>query len=188
MEEYKKFETKKTKTIVLTNRFDSEKRPNETLALFADLKKKYPDWKFVVCTGRSVFRSNVESIVEFARTLEAQGIIEIRYNQTKDQYHQLLSEASIMVSHSIEEHFGYAIVEALIYKCAPFLRHGLSHIELINNDSRLLFKVGEEEAKIEALMNTVNEGKTLDFPYEDLYMRYTESLTQICNILKGLYD
>ena len=119
----------KQKKVLLTNRFDTEKRPNETLEMFAILKLRYPDWEFVVTTGRSTFRGT-ESVV-YARKLEAEGVITIKAGLTKDQYHKELEEAAIMVTHSIEENYGYCLAEALIHKCHVVARKGLSHDEFL---------------------------------------------------------
>lgn len=130
----------KQKKVLLTNRFDSEKRPGETLSLFQALKAEFPDWEFVITTGRSALeRSNAPDLVRRARALEQAGVVTIKDGLTKDQYHNELSEAAVMVSHSIEENYGYCIAEALLYGVVPLLRRGLSHDEFVEDDLRLLF-------------------------------------------------
>jgi glycosyltransferase involved in cell wall biosynthesis len=121
----------KQKKFLLTNRFDVEKRPLETLEMFAALKTKYPAWEFVVTTSRSTLRSNHPLYVGIAREMEIKGIITIKDGLTKAQYHQELAEATCMVSHSIEENYGYCIAEALLHGCHVVLRKGLSHDEFV---------------------------------------------------------
>ncbi len=120
----------KQKKVLLTNRFDHEKRPVETLYLFHDLKVMYPDWEFVVTTGRPKLRGRPDDVA-YANKLADLGVITIKEGLTKEQYHRELAEAHMMVSHSIEENYGYCIAEALHYKCIPVLRAGLSHDELV---------------------------------------------------------
>lgn len=120
----------KQKKVLLTNRFDHEKRPNETLQLFQQLKPRFPEWEFVVTTGRSTFKGSED--LTLARKLEAEGVIQIKAGLTKAQYHQELSEAAIMVTHSIEENYGYCIAEALLHNCHVVARQGLSHDEFLN--------------------------------------------------------
>jgi glycosyltransferase involved in cell wall biosynthesis len=130
----------KQKKVLLTNRFDSEKRPGETLALFQQLKAEFSDWRFIITTGRSSLeRSNAPDLVRRARALEAAGVVEIKDGLNKSQYHEELSSAAIVVSHSIEENYGYCIAEALIYGVVPLLRKGLSHDEFVDEDNRFLF-------------------------------------------------
>ncbi len=149
----------KQRKMLLTNRFDSEKRPNETLEMFNILKRRYLDWKFVVTTGRSTFRGTED--LRYAKSLEDSGVIEIKAGLTKDQYHQELEEAAIVVTHSIEENYGYCIAEALIHKCHVLAREGLSHGEflpiqfLFDNEKVMDFEIAA------GLMDTFN---TSDWP------------------------
>jgi hypothetical protein len=65
----------------------------------------------------------------------------------------MLSESKVMLSNSIEENFGYCIAEALVYNTYPMLKNELSHPELVENDTRLLFNDEDEIVeKIEDLL------------------------------------
>jgi glycosyltransferase involved in cell wall biosynthesis len=132
----------KKKKVLLTNRFDIEKRPNETLELFFRLKIEFPEWEFVVTTSRSSFKGNNQLIIKEALQLENEGVITIKAGLTKLQYYQELAESAIMVTHSIEENYGYCIAESLIYGCAPLMRKGLSHSEFTDTDALLFDSSG----------------------------------------------
>lgn len=125
----------KQKRILLTNRFDREKRPGETLRLFAELKASHPEWQFIICTGRPTLRGHPDDVA-LAETLNAEGVIQIKAGLTKNQYHSELAEAYMMVSHSIEENYGYCLAEAIIYDCIPLVRDGLSHNEFVGPEYR----------------------------------------------------
>lgn len=129
LEEYPKITVPKQKKVLLTNRFDHEKRPAETLQLFAYLKGRFPEWEFVVTTGRAELRGTPADMRCLADCV-TKGIVIVKAGLTKAQYHQELAEAYMMVSHSIEENYGYCIVEAAIYDCIPLLRAGCSHDEM----------------------------------------------------------
>jgi glycosyltransferase involved in cell wall biosynthesis len=176
-DEYPEFNTVKENIVVLTNRFDSEKRPDETLKLFSEVKKIFPDWRFLVCTGRSEFRSNEPSLVTLARNLEREGVIEIHSGLSKSQYHEILSKAKVMVSHSIEENFGYSLIEALHYDCPTLLRRGLSHTEIVQNNECLLF-ITEEEALIKLQDLMVNPLSTKPSSYVGPYYKSLNNITQ----------
>lgn len=121
----------KQKKVLLTNRFDPEKRPGATLELFRRLKARYPDWEFVVTTSRPAFRgSNVDNAK--LNQLVGDGIVEAKAGLTKAQYHRELASAYMVVSHSIEENYGYCVAEAIHYGCVPILRAGLSHSEFVS--------------------------------------------------------
>lgn len=123
--------TPRKNRILITNRFDSEKRPNESLEIALEVKRARPDTEIVVTTGRPNFTSNDPDLVKMARKLEAQGLIKIASGLTKEQYHEYLATSKVMLTNSIEENFGYCIAEAIIHGCQPVAPHGLSHDELI---------------------------------------------------------
>lgn len=129
--DYLTYGVEKKKQVVLTNRFDAEKHPDLSLELFAEAKARHPDWSFVVTTGRTAFTSNDLNLVSLARQYEAAGVIEIRAGLTKDEYHRILAESLVMVSHSPEENFGYCIAEAALYDCQPLLRNCASHPDMV---------------------------------------------------------
>lgn len=146
--DYPLFNVTKEKRMLLTNRFDSEKRPGQTLAMFEVLKERFPDWEFIVTTSRRVLRSNDPKLVIQAREAARAGVIKIKEGLSKTAYHEELARAAIMVSHSIEENYGYCIAEAMIYGVVPILRRGLSHDEFLGKDSDLLFNSWEESIEI----------------------------------------
>lgn len=122
---------RKKRQIIISNRFDYEKRPNESLQFCQVIKARHPSVEIIVTTSRPKFTSNQAWLVEYARLLEAQGVITIYENLSKDEYHELLNESQVMLSNSIEENFGYCVAEALVYGVAPVVFNGLSHPELV---------------------------------------------------------
>lgn len=131
VDEYPVFDVPKQKRALLTNRFDAEKRPGATLALFKQLKEKYPDWTFVVTTGRQELRPAENGALELAMQMVQAGQLEVLTGLTKAQYHEELAKASLMVTHSIEENYGYCIAEAIHYNVPVIAREGLSHEEML---------------------------------------------------------
>lgn len=124
--EYETYKTNKRNLALLTNRLDREKRPLETLKLFSRVRKLLPDWEFLVCTGRKRLRGDEEAIAYLQKEN-----IPVRYGLSKAEYHKYLSEAKIVVSHSIEESYGYCIAEALHYGATPLLYNTACHPEWV---------------------------------------------------------
>lgn len=150
---YPEYRGEKKNQIIISNRFDWEKRPNLSLDFAYILKKKHPDWKIIVTTGRKEFKSNKQWLVDYAKALEEDGIIEIHSGLTKNEYHRFLAESKVMLTNSIEENFGYCAIEAVIYNTYPLMKNELSHPELVQNNSRLLFDDEDEiVSKVEYLM------------------------------------
>lgn len=139
MTAYDPYPTQKRNKIVITNRFDSEKRPDQSLLVARLVKEKVPDVEVVVTTSRPTFRSNKQWLVDLARMYEREGWLTIKAGLTKQQYHDELRDAKVMISNSIEENFGYCIAEAILFGVSPILCRGLSHDEMVQNDQRYLF-------------------------------------------------
>jgi len=140
--------------IILPNRFDYEKRPNISLDIAIVLKRLHPSWEIVVTTSRDSFKSNKQWLIDYALALEEQGIITIKYNLTKEQYHKEIAESKVMLTtNTIEETFGYCVVEALEYNTYPLCPNSLSHPELVENDKDLLYDdIDDIVTKVEHLM------------------------------------
>lgn len=134
----------KQNKIVITNRFDAEKRPDQSLMIALLVKKALPDTEIVLTTSRPTFRSNQKWLVDLARMYEEQGLITIKSGLTKTEYHNELKTAKVMISNSIEENFGYCIAEAIMFDVAPVLTRGLSHVELVQGFKQFLFATNDE--------------------------------------------
>lgn len=161
--------------IILTNRPDYEKRPNISLDIFMILKEKYPQYKFIVTTSRKQWGNGW--IRDKALQLQKNNIIEIKENLLKINYLKLVAESKIMLSNSIEENFGYCILESLIFNTIPVLTNNYSHIELVQNDSRLLFDTIDE-----AIIKITN---LIENPIDisNYANRYQDSLYRIISIM-----
>lgn len=178
--EYHKFNGIKKDKIVISNRFDWEKRPNLSLDFAQIIKNRHPNIDIVITTSRPEFKSNKNWLIEYARLLESKGVIRILDNLTKEEYHKELSESKIMITNSIEENFGYCIVEAIHYNTYPLCVNDLSHPELCNYDSDLLFDDNDEILdKVEYLL-TCNKEIT---SYNNKY--YIDSMKHIINVIKN---
>jgi len=177
LDEYEKFEVKKKNQIVICNRFDYEKRPNISLDICQIIKDKHPDWEIVLTTSSKNLKSNKKWLLEYAKLLEKNGIISIKENLSKSEFHKILAESKVMLSNSIEENFGYCIVESMVYKTKPLAKKDLSHIEILENDDRLLFTdIDEIIEKIEYLM-------TNDFEV-NYHLKYKNVINKIIDEMK----
>jgi glycosyltransferase involved in cell wall biosynthesis len=154
----------KEKRMLLTNRFDVEKNPHLTVEMFLELKKKHPDWEFVITTSRKTFRtnySNAEMVNIYKRMSDAD--IKLKVGLTKDEYHEELEKAAIVVSHSPEENYGICVAESIIYGCLPLLANCASHPEFVYSDEEYLFSLdrsNDDVAKAERLMFKFESGQT----------------------------
>lgn len=167
----------KINQVIHTNRPDSEKRPEKTLRVFQILKKTHPDWKFVVTTSRKQWGSG--HLRTMASHLQQDiGVIEIKEGLTKTQYLEELAKSKVMTGNTIEENFGYCILEALLFGTIPVVSNAYSHPELCANDNRCLFDdTGDQVRKIEQAM-------AMPFLVDHYADRYDGSLSKIVECLK----
>ena len=93
--DYENLRVPKLKQLIISNRFDWEKRPNLSLDFCYILKRRVPDLNIIVTTSRPEFKSNKSWLVELARCMEKDGIIKIYEGLSKKEYHTLLAESRI---------------------------------------------------------------------------------------------
>jgi hypothetical protein len=76
--------------------------------------------------------------------MEKDGIIKIYEGLTKKEYHALLAESKIFLTNTVEENFGYCLIEAIAHNTYPLAENRYSHPELLFNDDRFLFNDTDE--------------------------------------------
>lgn len=81
--------------------------PEKQLDIFKDLEKSMPQYEWVVCQEKTL---------------------------TKDQYHQILGESSIVFSANLQETYGISCIEGIICNAAPLVPNRLSYSEMYFND------------------------------------------------------
>lgn len=179
LDEYRLIGTpEKKRQVIISNRFDWEKRPNLSLDFAYLLKKEDPSINIIVTTSRPEFKSNKKWLMDKALGMQDDGIITIYSGLSKREYHQHLAESKVMLTNSIEENFGYCIAEALVYNTYPLAPNKLSHPELCWNDPRLLFD-DEDEVVAKALF-LLNSFFTVSHYVEP----YTEAIKNMAEIIK----
>jgi len=137
--------------VIHTNRPDPEKRPEDTLRVFEVLHELHPDWLFAVTTSRKVW--GYEKVRQQARRLQDEWGLMVMEGLTKQEYLNMLAEATVMTGNTIEENFGYCVLESLIANTIPVVPNNYSHPELVCSDSRCLFNSMDEQIeKIETAM------------------------------------
>ncbi len=142
---------KKKNKIILTNRPDYEKRPNLSLDVLRILKHRHPDWEIMVTTSREKWGKGwirEKLILDLER-----GWLTLREGISKEEYLKELAESKVMISNTIEENFGYCILEACIFNTIPIIENAYSHPELVMRDERCLFTdIDDQIKKVEEAM------------------------------------
>lgn len=163
----------KKRKVILTNRPDYEKRPNLTLNVFQMLKTIDPTIELVATTSRAQWGSGwLRSI---ALDLQNKGVLTIKEGLTKNEYLTEVAESMVMTGNSIEENFGYCILEAVIFDTIPVIPNNYSHPELVPDERCLFDSIDDQVAKIMyALQNP--------FYVKQYAKQYENSLSKIIDL------
>lgn len=123
--------------IVFPHRWDREKRPDVFVECMNRLWKIRQDFRVVITTSRSRFRSNEKQLIEILNSCSFPYTI--KANLTKSQYYGELAKSKVFVSTTVEENFGYCFVEAITLGCTPVVPNSYSHPEILRGDSRFTY-------------------------------------------------
>lgn len=164
----------KVNRVIHTNRPDPEKNPWKTLDVFESLKKNHPDWEFVVTTGRKQWGTG--ELRARALVMQSEGIIKIYEGISKLDYFSLLAQSKVLTGNTLEENFGYCILEAMLFDTIPVVENKFSHPELVQLDAGCLFSSWDQEQKIAAAMKD-------PFPVSKYADKYQQSLSTIVKFL-----
>lgn len=170
---------KKKKQIIISNRFDWEKRPNLSLDFCYILKRRIPDLSIIVTTSRPHFKSNKSWLVEMARWMETDGIIKIYDGLSKGEYHYHLAESKVFLTNTIEENFGYCLLEALLYNTYPVAENKFSHPEILDYQKPFLFNDTDEI--IEKVITLLSS----EYDVSYLARHYFDSMHKIVKIISN---
>lgn len=157
---------KRKNIIIFSHRFDIEKRPNVFMSLMEELWEKRKDFKVIITTSRKKFRSNSKKMIR--QLNNSKFPFEIKENLSKSQYYQELAKAKVFVSTTIEENFGYCLLEAIIFGCAPVVPNNFAHPEILENDNRFLYDNQKETLeKISKMLDNPISCKKYANKYDD---------------------
>lgn len=118
--------------IIFTHRWDKEKRPDRFVRVMRALWELRQDFQVAITTSRPTFRSNDPSLLHVLNNVKFP--YEIKVALSKQDYYNELNKAKVFVSTTVEENFGYCLVEALAMGVTPVVTAGLSHTEIVGEE------------------------------------------------------
>ena len=108
----------KQKYIIFSSRFDKEKQPEFMLKIAKRFLKEHNDWNFIITTSGKEIRSNITGMVDKIRQFSKDNPrFIIKEGITKDEYYQLLCNASIQLNTSLQDYVSWTVIEASICGC-----------------------------------------------------------------------
>lgn len=115
--------------IVFPHRWDRGKRPELLIQIAADLWKRRKDFKVLITTGRKELTG--DDTTSAALLAQQSFSYEVKTGVSKNDFYNLLASAKIVLSTTIEENFGYSVMEAVALGCCPVVPNNCSHPEIL---------------------------------------------------------
>jgi glycosyltransferase involved in cell wall biosynthesis len=117
--------------ILWNHRWEHDKNPNAFYVFLKALVKFKKKFHLLILGERF---SKYPPIFDKIREEFSNSIISSDYAESKIEYFNLIQKADFVVSTSLQENFGIAIVEAIRYGCLPLLPNRLSYGEILEED------------------------------------------------------
>lgn len=153
------FSSEKENIILYPHRPDTEKGIDQYLNMIDYLSMKWSQFdkfKFIFCTSRKEYSPSSEMIkVRLIAFLGRYNNISIRSDLSKEEYYRLLGRSKFVISTTLEENFGYCIVEGIALRCIPIVPNAFSYPEILEHDTRFLYN-----SYVEACNIIINIDKT----------------------------
>ncbi len=148
-------------------RFDQEKQPGFFMDLVEAYTRRHPDTKFAIFSGGPL-RSNNPDYVARARKLNAEGVLEIYENISKNRYYELLNDTRVLFNCALQDWVSNTVSEADTLGANVLYPAYRSFPETFANDAdRLYVPWSQHDAinKLESLLEQPhpNMGKISDW-------------------------
>jgi len=113
--------------------------------------------------------------------MQDRGVLTIKEGITKTEYLRLLAESQVMTGNTIEENFGYCVLEALAFDTIPVIPDAFSHPELVERDARCLFPIGRSQEQFDRVVRAMDR----PFAVAGYADKYERSLSMIVDQCRG---
>ena len=171
----------RTRRVGFAARFDQEKQPGFFMDLVEEYTRVYPDVKFAVFSGGPL-RSNNPEYVARARKLNAEGVLEIYENISKNRYYELLNDTRVLFNCALQDWVSNTVSEADTLGANVLYPAYRSFPETFANDpDRLYVPWSEDDAfnKLTNLLNRPHHNQGLISDWNN------GTIDRICDIMSG---
>jgi len=141
------FSCEKENIILFPHRPDPEKGIDQYLSMIEYLSLRWKDFNnyhFIFCTSRKLYEPSSKITKAHLLNLTEGDNIFIYKDLSKEDYYKLLGRSKFIISTTIEENFGYCIVEGMSLGCIPIVPNDFSYPEILEKDDRFLYNSYEE--------------------------------------------
>lgn len=144
--------SERKKQVIFSSRWDKEKNPDFFLKVVDKFRLIDPSVKFVITTSQKFLKSNNNRLLEKLRHyLCLYNNLELRENQTKEQYYRNLLESEVQFNCADQDFVSWTLLEALTCGCKPCYPNYLSFPEVLNYSEMWMYEKGNVDSAVEAL-------------------------------------
>lgn len=152
---------KKKKQVIYSSRWDKEKCPGFFLDVIEHVHVLRPDISFVITTSSEKVRSNDNSLVvmldRFLANSPAASCLDVRVNQTKQQYYHNLLESKIQFNCADQDFVSWTLLEATTCNCRPVYPNFLSFPEALQYKYELMYNKNDVESAVQKIIDHIDE-------------------------------
>lgn len=124
--------------VVFAARFDQEKQPDFFMDLVEKIQEDHPNVKFAVLQGGHL-RSNNPRYIERARSLQAQGKLDIYENLKKNEYYEIVNDSRVLFNCALQDWVSNTVSEADALGCNVLYPAYRSFPETFANDPNRMY-------------------------------------------------
>jgi glycosyltransferase involved in cell wall biosynthesis len=174
--------------VVFSSRWDVEKQPEFFLQVAREVKKFRPDVNFVVTTSARKIRSNGKHLLTLLNQALADGVVELRENQTKEQYYATLCESKIQFNCALQDWVSFTLLEASVAGCYPIYPKFRSFPETLNYEKDGVFmynpwSVGDAVSSVLVALDIVSFGPASIKKRSWIHKRYDDTWKRMTNVM-----
>jgi glycosyltransferase involved in cell wall biosynthesis len=145
----------KQNNVIYTSRLDKEKNPYFLLEVAKRFLRENQDWKFILTTSGTNFRSNVLGAVEdLENYAKKDKRFILKKNLSKEEYYYELKQAKIQFNCSLQDYVSWTSLEADAFQCNLVYPDFRSFKEMYFIENK--YKPFNIDSAIEALNKSIN--------------------------------
>lgn len=177
----------KIKQVIFSSRWDSEKRPDIFLKIVDCVlrERKGKDIKFVITTSSQVLKSNDRNLlILLDKYLEKYpNNLELRENQSKEQYYHNLLESTIQINTADQDFVSWTLLEATACGCRPLYPNYLSFPEVLNYNASLMYCKDDPADAALSILRWIDKPSLIDefhwvySPFDNAWKRMYDIMT-----------
>ncbi|MDY0359996.1 MAG: DUF3524 domain-containing protein [Desulforegulaceae bacterium] len=186
-----KKETNKIPVILWNHRWDHDKNPEDFFKILSFLKRDKIKFKLIIL-GEKSLKKNM--LFCEAKNKFAKEIIHFGYVKDQEEYLTLLKKSDISITTSVQENFGYSVLEAINAGCIPILPKRLSYPEIISSKFHEMVLHKNISSMYNTLKNYLNDPKLLNQDWSEELRKDIEKfswvnlISEYDQILENLAD